>query len=399
MAGVDLATAPFWIFVGVATAVMPLCRGRLRAWAWAGLCLAFCGVVIDGRLSGGVALLAFDVGSFLLLPLVALLGGLVAIDRMPSARQRAAAAVVVGVCVGAAFVLHKRPELAGAGFGDLGPVMGTIGFSYVALRAIDLLRAVAQRRVSRPTFAGVVGYLLPIHMLAAGPIAAAEEHFTAPAPAPPDLEVALGGVERIAAGLFKKFVVAALLRQVLLTDFAARGPYLWLEVQLFYLWVYLDFSALADIAVGVGRLCGMPAPENFDRPLTARNLVVFWERWHISLSQFARRNLFIPLQLASMRRTRGRHRVAVAAVALALTFVAIGLWHGLSWGFLAWGGMHAAGVVACHLWQHWLRARLGAAGHRRYLQRPVVRIVATVLTFEYVAVSLALVKTVWMVPG
>ena len=85
-------------------------------------------------------------------------------------------------------------------------------------------------------------------------------------------------------------------------------------MQLNYLWLYLDFSAYSDIAVGVGRLMGVATPENFNRPYLARNMIDFWERWHISLSLFIRRNMFIPIQLALMRRTDGRRPLLVASV-------------------------------------------------------------------------------------
>ncbi len=70
----------------------------------------------------------------------------------------------------------------------------------------------------------------------------------------------------------------------------------------FYLWLYLDFSAYSDITVGAGRLMGVATPENFNRPYVARNLVDFWDRWHISLSRFIYRNVFTPVQLFLLRR-------------------------------------------------------------------------------------------------
>ena len=97
--------------------------------------------------------------------------------------------------------------------------------------------------------------------------------------------------------MFKKFVLANALEAAFLTAFRARGPYFFLEVQLNYLWLFLDFSAYSDIAVGIGGLLGVATPENFNRPYLARNSIDFWERWHISLSQFIRRNLFIPIQV------------------------------------------------------------------------------------------------------
>jgi D-alanyl-lipoteichoic acid acyltransferase DltB (MBOAT superfamily) len=191
--------------------------------------------------------------------------------------------------------------------------------------------------------------------------------------------------------LFKKFVIAQAVHAVLLTGFAARGPYLLVEVQAYYVWVYLDFSAYSDIAVGVGRLLGRATPENFANPLAARNITEFWERWHISLSQFVRRNVFIPIQLALGRRSDGAHPLANACVAIAIAFVLVGLWHGISVRFLAWGALHALGLIATHIYRHVLLARLGRKGVKAYLARPAIRAIATLLTFEFIAFSLALV--------
>lgn len=400
MAGVDLATPTLWLWLVVALVVLPPLSGRRGAFVavLALLDLTFCAAIVGQRLSGGLALIAFDVVVFVLVPL-----GLfwLAVRAVADARKgKAATAVLVGGSVLALFVLHKRVDLFPrlfpdlAGLEDLNPVLAVVGFSYVALRALDLIVAVAQGRIAAPSITGIVAYLLPFHMLAAGPVVAAEDFDRQPVVPPPDRAETLRAVERIAGGLFKKFVLAQALAEVALTGFSADGPYFLLEVQLFYLWVYLDFSAYSDIAVGVGRLIGVPTPENFERPLSARNLIVFWERWHITLGAFARRNLFVPLQLALVRRDARRPLLA-ASVALAVTFVAIGVWHGLTLGFVAWGAMHAAGVVATNAYGAWLAKRLGRKGARALSARPVVRIVATVLTFEFVAVSLMLVEAVW----
>src|SRR5262249_12038953 len=144
-----------------------------------------------------------------------------------------------------------------------------------------------------------INYLLPFHMLAAGPIQAYDDFAQQPAlPKLATLRDVLMGMERIAAGLFKKFVLAYCLQKLFLTDFHADGPYFLIELQVFYVWLYLDFSAYSDIAVGVGTLIGVATPENFNHPLIARNTIDFWDRWHMSLSQFIRRNLFIPVQMS-----------------------------------------------------------------------------------------------------
>lgn len=394
MAGVDLATSTLWLCALLALVVLPPLHRRPRAFVvvLALLNLGFVFALLAQRLSGGPMLLIVDAVAWVLTPLLLLWLGLRAVAD--ARRGRVATAVLVGLAVFAVFVAHKRPDLGATHLGDLSPVLGVVGFSYVALRGIDLVVAVGQGRVPAPSPWQLVAYLMPFHMLGAGPVASAEGTLRTPSAAPPDRGQAMVAVERIASGLFKKYVLAQTLREVALTGFAADGAYFVVEVQLFTLWVYLDFSAYSDIAVGIGRLIGVPTPENFARPLTARNLIVFWERWHITLGAFARRNLFVPVQLHLVRRIRGRPQLA-AAIALSLTFIAIGVWHGVTWGFVAWGAMHAAGVLSCNLYGAWLVRRLGRARARAFSQRRDVTAVATVLTFEFVAVSLMLVEVAW----
>src|SRR5262249_48358829 len=155
------------------------------------------------------------------------------------------------------------------------------------------------------------------------------------------------------------------------------------------------FSAYSDIAVGVGRMIGVATPENFNRPYLARNMVDYWERWHISLSHFIRRNIFFPVQLALMRSTDGRHPLAITSVAFLVSFLLCGLWHNIGWNWLAWGAYHAFGLIVRNLHQHLLLKKLGRKGLNRYNANPWIRALGIALTFEYVAFSLVLVTYPW----
>ena len=156
-----------------------------------------------------------------------------------------------------------------------------------------------------------------------------------------------------------------------------------------FIWLFLDFSAYSDVAVGLGTLMGIATPENFRQPYLARNVIEFWERWHISLSRFIRRQLFIPAQLALMRWTDGRFPLLAASVAFTFSFVLCGLWHGLSWPWFAWGIVQSAGLVVCNLYRVALNRRLGRKGMSRYLANPWARVAAIILTFEFAAAAVA----------
>lgn len=373
----DVAGGPFWLFVAAAVVIAALAARTSRFQLVLALVnLAFC-VLLTGWQAAALIALA--------------LACLHWVCQARAKGLRRWGMVAVALPLGATFLMHKWPAAAGSTPASLQPVLGMIGFSYIFLRAIEYLRASAGGATAGMPLAQTVNYLMPFHMLAAGPVMAFKdfrEQGTAP--------MALGGddvlsaCEYLARGLFKKFVLAnGLIETVFLTDFTAGGAYFLLEVQMYYLFIYLDFSAYTDIAIGIGKLLGVHTPRNFNQPLRARNIIVFWERWHISLSQFIRRNLFIPIQLAGMRWTDGRSPTVVASVAFGVAFILCGLWHGLSWRFLLWGMGHAVALIVCNLYRETLAARLGRKGAKHFSERAWVRIGATLLTFEFVALSLA----------
>lgn len=375
----DVAGPWFWAFVALAVALLSVAAGRPRSnLVLTLLNLGFCLMLVGGRAT-----------AVLLLALVAVHGAC----RLRSHRGQVAGMVVVVSGLLLAFLANKV-QLAGFGVSDgARAALAAIGMSYIALRVIEYLRAGTQGLTRDLALTETINYLIPFHMLAAGPIQSFADFKRQPMPRPSlSSEEALQAFERIARGLFKKFVLAnGLIETVFLTGFQSEGAYFWLEVQMYYLYIYLDFSAYTDIAVGIGRLLGVATPENFNRPLTARNIVVFWERWHMSLSQFIRRNLFIPIQLAGMRWTRGRHARLVSSVAFGVAFLLCGLWHGISWRFALWGAGHALALIVCNLYRDGLVALMGRKRAAAFSDRPVVRLAATLLTFEFVALSLAFI--------
>ena len=152
-----------------------------------------------------------------------------------------------------------------------------------------------------------------------------------------DGELFAEGLQRIVLGLFKKLVIANRLSAYVDTIFGAPEAYPGLACVLaafFYSFqIYCDFSGYSDVAVGMGNLLGLRCEKNFDCPYFSRGIKEFWSRWHISLSGWLRDYIYIPL--GGNRVPAFRRRVNVMA-----TFLASGLWHGASWTFVIWGGIH-----------------------------------------------------------
>ena len=163
--------------------------------------------------------------------------------------------------------------------------------------------------------------------------------------------LAARGLAILAAGLFKKVVIADNLAQFVSPVFAhldAGGgvttSWAWLATLSYTLQIYFDFSGYSDMAIGLALLFGIRLPVNFRSPYKALSIADFWRRWHITLSRFLRDYLYIPLggnRLGEQRRYLN----------LMLTMLLGGLWHGAGWNFLIWGGLHGLYLCVNRLWQ------------------------------------------------
>jgi alginate O-acetyltransferase complex protein AlgI len=161
----------------------------------------------------------------------------------------------------------------------------------------------------------------------------------------PDADQAWAGVALILGGLVRKVVIADTLAPLVSTGYAtgASGGAAATAVLAFSLQIYGDFAGYSSIARGSARLLGIDLMVNFDTPYASRNPAEFWRRWHISLSSWLRDYVYVPLG----GNRRGAPRMMVNLVVVMLVG---GLWHGPSWTFVAWGGLHGLLLVAHRLW-------------------------------------------------
>ncbi|WP_158027277.1 MBOAT family O-acyltransferase [Labilibacter marinus] len=145
------------------------------------------------------------------------------------------------------------------------------------------------------------------------------------------------GVVLIVYGLFKKVLIGDASGRYVDHIFSHMDRYSSWELLsatlLFSIQIYADFSGYSNIARGTAKLFGFELMKNFNQPYLSKNITEFWRRWHISLSGWLRDYLYIPLG----GNRRGRYRTYIN---LMLTMLLGGLWHGASWNFVIWGGMH-----------------------------------------------------------
>ena len=155
------------------------------------------------------------------------------------------------------------------------------------------------------------------------------------------------GAIRFAYGLVKKVVIADSIAKIAEATFEPGIPLsfsaAWLGLIAYTIQLYFDFSGYSDMAIGLGRIFGFRFPENFRRPYSATSISDFWRRWHITLSQWIRDYVYIPL---------GGSRAGVSATYrnLAIAFLFTGVWHGANWTFILWGIYHG-GWIMFERWQ------------------------------------------------
>jgi len=163
-------------------------------------------------------------------------------------------------------------------------------------------------------------------------------------------------------GLFKKVVVADSLGALCDVAFRAAGreasasfpaPLYWQGFYLYAIQIYADFSGYTDIARASAGLLGINLPENFARPYGSATVAAFWNRWHMTLTQWFREYLFFPFSRSLLTLTGRRYPRFVQALTTMSTMTLIGLWHGASWAFVLWGAWHGLLLVAERLggWQ------------------------------------------------
>jgi len=159
------------------------------------------------------------------------------------------------------------------------------------------------------------------------------------------------GITVFAIGLFKKVIladsVATYATQVF--DAATDGETLtlieaWVGALSYSLQLYFDFSGYCDMAIGIGALFGIQLPINFNSPYKAVNIIDFWRRWHITLSNYLRDYLYISLGGNRQGEVRRNFNLIV-------TMLLGGLWHGAGWTFVLWGGLHGVYLLINHQWR------------------------------------------------
>ena len=219
------------------------------------------------------------------------------------------------------------------------PFFATLSFSYIFVRCIDLVRSCVWGNTPLTDPISLTGYLIPFHMLLAGPVNIYKEHIQAnnrSLSSKPPINILLI-INEITTGLFYKFVIAEGIR---IYFYGLSGNILvstWFDSIILIIYVFFDFAGYSKIARGIGLLYGIPTPVNFNAPFIAVSITEFFTRWHMSMGQFVLRNFFTPVQLILVRKFGIRWAVWASIISRIISFGFVGLWHRLSLTWFLWG--------------------------------------------------------------
>ena len=215
------------------------------------------------------------------------------------------------------------------------------------------------------------------------------------------------GLSWFIMGLGKKVLLADTFSETAKSAFAVHGPLpamlAWRGALCYALQLYFDFSGYSDMALGLARMFSIDFPLNFSSPYKAKNIIDFWQRWHITLSSYITTYLFNPIQIwISARRQKMGKKVSRKALATPEGFISMvafptlvtmfiaGIWHGAGLQFIVFGVLHGSYLTVNHGWRIFRHNRLGAAAadSRGPLARAVGHGSSVALTFFCVLLSL-----------
>lgn len=255
-----------------------------------------------------------------------------------------------------------------------------IGISYISFKALHFSLSLSSLQ-ARPSIFDLLFYLLFPPTLFMGPIHSFDSFFE---------ELNKNGkvfsffreicYPRIIYGLVKitmaKFFFYNSIAQ---PNSSFEFYFLYLASISYCLYVYLFFSGIMDLVIELAKLYGVSLPENFNFPLLSGNIQIFWNRWHITLSHFFRDFFYYPILLIMRRRFFSVSFWILNSFSIILTFMLLGLWHGLSINWLVYGAYHGLGLSI-----HGLYSKFSSKIFGVVQDNFVYRLISVVLTFHFV---------------
>jgi alginate O-acetyltransferase complex protein AlgI len=286
--------------------------------------------------------------------------------------------LVLGTFKYAGFLVANFNAIFSTGFSV--NVLLPVGISFYTFTQIAFLVDAYRGKVAHYALPHYALFVTYFPHLIAGPILHHKDmipQFEAAESKSPNPHLILCGLMVFAIGLFKKTGLADGIQPLVSLAFSPEVTpsfdQAWIGALAYTFQLYFDFSGYSDMAIGISLMFGIFLPLNFNSPYKATSIIDFWRRWHMTLSQFLRDYLYIPLG-------GNRHGRVLRYVNLMVTMVLGGLWHGAAWTFVAWGALHGVYLCINHAWN-----RFGPVVAPRFAR--VAELTALILTFLSVVIA------------
>ncbi|KAB2881187.1 MBOAT family protein [bacterium] len=262
----------------------------------------------------------------------------------------------------------------------------TLGLFFYILRQIHYITERHKKKLPEHTFLDYLYYLFFFPTLMAGPINLFPEFRRDIHRRRFDPEAISLGLERILYGYVKIVVLANWLvtgkMAVYIESISAQhiSAAAYLDCVRYGLNLYFQFSGYSDIAIGLSLATGFRIIENFNHPYLAKNINIFWQRWHISLSKWCRDYIFMTVISISRK----------PILAVLSSMMVIGLWHELSPRYMVWALYHGCGIAVWHFFQHFKR-RVQLPDY--FWLKKGVAVFSIAFTMNFVILSFAITKS------
>lgn len=251
------------------------------------------------------------------------------------------------------FLIQNFSELLSIEYKSLDIIL-PIGISFFTFQQIAFLVDAKKQKIKKPSFINYTLFISFFPQLIAGPIILYGDIIE-------QLEKKISlrffkknfvvGLLIFNIGLFKKLCIADTLdifSNPIFTKAETNQTLTFLEswsgLISYSFQIYFDFSGYSDMAIGLAKIFGITLPVNFNSPYKSYSIIEFWKKWHITLSNFFKIYVYFPL---------GGNKTGVIKQLVNIIFVMFlaGFWHGASWNFIIWGGVHGVFIITNHIWR------------------------------------------------
>ena len=248
------------------------------------------------------------------------------------------------------FFLSTLNDLAGTGF-NLPHIVLPLGISFFTFTQIAYLVDAYRGKAKNESFLTYCEFVTIFPHLLAGPIIDHKKmipQFIADKTFQIDYYNIAAGISLFTMGLFKKVIIADMLSPWVKGAFTDTATLTLLEAWIgaiaYTFQIYFDFSGYSEMAIGLALMFNLKFPVNFNSPLQATSIIDFWRRWHMTLGEWVREYLYIPMG-------GNRQGEFMKMRNLFISMLLIGVWHGAGWTYVLWGCLHGALLVINHQWR------------------------------------------------